>query len=60
MIVIGTEHQLSFAFFFNRNTFLKKVIWVTFVIFIICDMRVAYAAALKEQPSKCIKELETY
>ncbi len=58
MIVIGTEHQLSFALFFNRNTFLKKVIWVTFVIFIICDMRVA--TALKEQPSTCIKELETY
>ncbi len=60
MIITETEHQLSLALFFNRKKLLKKVIWVTFVIFILCDMRVAYATALKEQPSKCIKEPETY
>lgn len=60
MIITETEHQLSLELFFNRKKLLKKVIWVTFVIFILCDMRVAYATALKEQPSKRIKEPETY
>lgn len=36
-----------------------KVIRVTFVIFILCDRFVAYATALKEQPSKHIKDPET-